>query len=572
MRGEGPTPGVFPPPESLRPTVFGSRYMVSAGHPLVAQVAARVFDEGGNAVDAGVAAGVAANVVQVDMCNFGGVAPILVRPSGSDRVWSVAGLGTWGRDVSIEAFHERFRNEMPLGAPVALVPAAPAAWITTLKEFGTWSFADAAAPAIELAGEGFVLDFRTAAALQIEGRGFRRWKGSRAVYWPKGRAPRAGERLRQPDLAALLERLTAAERAKTRTGGLEAAHREFYEGEVAERIVGFVRAQGGWLTREDLAEFESEVAPAVSRRYGNWEVFVTDTWTQGPALLQTLAILEGFALEAFAHNSADYIHIIAEAIKLAFSDRERYYGDPRFVDVDLEWLLSDEHAKELRARISGDSILPNLPSIDEVPSRRFDTTYLCTVDAEGNAFSATPSDTLDGGPIVPGLGIVVSPRGVQSRLDPDHPSALAGGKRPRLTPAPALALSAGQPSDRLVWPFGCPGGDVILQAMLQAFLNLVHFGMTPQQSVEAPRFACFSFPDSFYPHAEMIGRVTVEARMGEGVRAELAARGHDVRVWPDYEFDAGAVSMALDLASPSLAGRVLAGAADPRRICYAIGR
>jgi gamma-glutamyltranspeptidase / glutathione hydrolase len=336
--------------------------------------------------------------------------------------------------------------------------------------------------------------------------------------------------------------------------------------------VGFNRATGGWLTREDLAGFQAEVAPAVTRAYEGWRVHTPDTWCQGPALLQVLAILEGFDLAGLGHNSADYVHVVAEAVKLAFSDRERYYGDPRFVDVPLEWLLSDEHAAELREQIGSITALPNLPTLREPQRRRHDTTYLCVVDGDGNAFSATPSDTLDGGPIVPGLGIIVSPRGLQSRLEPAHPSVLAPGKRPRLTPSPALALQRAGGADARVWAFGCPGGDVILQAMLQALLNYVHFGMTPQQAVEAPRFASFSFPNSFYPHDEPRGQLNVEARIPPEVRDELAARGHDVIVWPEFEFDAGGVSLALDLVEPTRNGRVLAAAADPRRSTYAFGR
>jgi gamma-glutamyltranspeptidase/glutathione hydrolase len=240
--------------------------------------------------------------------------------------------------------------------------------------------------------------------------------------------------------------------------------------------------------------------------------------------------------------------------------------------VPLEWLLSDEHAAELRAQIGSRTVLPNLPTMREPLLHRHDTTYLCVVDGDGNAFSATPSDTLDGGPIVPGLGIIVSPRGLQSRLDPAHPSVLAPGKRPRLTPSPALALHRGGGVDARVWAFGCPGGDVILQAMLQALLNYVQFGMTPQQAVEAPRFASFSFPNSFYPHGEPQGQLNVEARIPPEVRDELAARGHDVVTWPEFEFDAGGVSLALDLVEPTRAGRVLAAAADPRRSTYAFGR
>jgi gamma-glutamyltranspeptidase/glutathione hydrolase len=567
-RLEEPSAKVFPSPESFRPTITGTRYVVSAGHHLAAEAAAWVLDRGGNAVDAGVAAGLALNVVLPDMCNFGGVAPILVRPAASEQVWSVAGLGTWGSDATLEAFKERFGEELPRGPGNAVVPAAPAAWLTALERWGTWGFAEVAGPAIELAEGGFALDWRAAYAIGAFGR---EWDTTREVFFQGGRAPEVGDVIRQPDLAALLVRLAEAGRGAARHEAIAAARRTFYEGEVAARLVEFNRGGGGWLTVEDLASFSADVAPAIARPYGGWVVHTPGAWCQGPALLQTLAVLEGFELEALGHNSADYIHVLAESIKLAFSDRERYYGDPRFVEVPLDRLLSDEHAAELRVQIDLTAALPNLPTVRELGGRRHDTTYVCVVDGDGNAFSASPSDTLDGGPIVPGLGIIVSPRGLQSRLDPAHPSVLAPGKRPRLTPAPALALQPGE-TDVRVWAFGCPGGDVILQGMLQAFLNVVHFGMTPQQAVEAPRAATFSFPDSFYPHSEPQGRLNVEARIPLAVRRELAERGHDMVVWPEWEFDAGGVALALDLRPPNAEGRVLAAAADPRRSTYAIGR
>jgi gamma-glutamyltranspeptidase/glutathione hydrolase len=567
-RLEGPNAKLFPPPESMRPTIVGTRYVVSAGHHLAAQAAASMLERGGNAIDAGVAGGLVCNVVLPDMCNFGGVAPILVRKAGSDEVWSVAGLGTWGREATLDAFRERFGDRLPEGPGNAVVPAAPHAWLTALERWGTRTFGEVAAAAIELAEDGFALDLRGAYSIGLFAR---EWDTTREVFFPEGREPQAGDVIRQPDLAALFRRLAAAEQGTRRAAGIAAARREFYEGDVAERLVEANRAGGGWLTVEDLAEFEADVARAVSRRYAGWLVHTPDAWCQGPALLQALAILDGFDLPELGHNSADYLHVVAESIKLAFSDRERYYGDPRFVDVPLERLLSDEHAAGLRERIEMAKALPNLPTARAAAVSRHDTTYLCVVDSDGNAFSATPSDTLDGGPIVPGLGILVSPRGLQSRLDPTHPSVLAPGKRPRLTPSPAIALQDGVRGDARVWAFGCPGGDVILQAMLQAFLNVVQFSMTPQQAVEAPRMATFSFPNSFYPHAEPEGLLMVEARIGEDVRRDLAARGHDVGVWPEWEFDAGGVSLALDLLPPG-AGRVLAAAADPRRSTYAIGR
>lgn len=568
MRAEGPTPEAFPPPESLRPTLVGEHYMVAAGHPLVAHVAAQVFERGGNAVDAGVAAGLASNVVQADQCNLGGVAPIVVKPAGDDVVHSVAGLGWWGAAASIDAFRDRFGDDMPLGPPVGVVPAALSAWVRALQRFGTWTFADCARSAIELARDGFAIDQRLASSLEIMGGGFCQWEASKAVYWPHGRAPQTGDHLVQAALGELLQRLADAETGPTREAALDAVHDAFYTGDIAATIARHAAEHDGWLTTDDLAGFDAEIEPAVGRRVGDWTVWTPTTWCQGPALLQALAILAGDDLAALGHNSAEYIHLVAEATKLAFYDREHHYGDPRHVDVALDRLLSDERAAQLRAVIDAERAVPGLGAGGAAYAGRFDTTYLCTIDAEGNAFSAMPSDTIDGGPIIPELGIFISPRGVQSRLDPGHPAALAPGKRPRLTPAPGMAVAA----DGRVLAFGCPGGDVILQGMLQAFLNLTVFGMTPQQAVEAPRFAAFAWPDSFYPHGEVPARVSLEGRIGDDVADALSRWGHDVHRWPDFEFDAGAVSMVLDLRPPDAGRRVLAAGADPRRINYASGR
>lgn len=594
MRSNGPTPGVFPPPESMRPTIYGERYVVSAGHPLVAQIAAGVFEAGGTAVDAGVTAGLAATVIQADMCNLGGVAPILVRAGGSETVYSVAGVGWWGQSATLENFRARFGGYMPLGPPVGVVPAAVSAYLRALQRFGTWTLADCAAPAIALAREGFCLDRRTAASLAIMGQGWSQWPGSRAVYWPHGRPPQAGDRLVQDALGRTLERLCAAERgaaghgaaghgaagrgaagrgAGRREAGLDAAHDAFYRGDIAAAIARFSAAHGGWLSPEDLAGFDAEIEPALAGRFRDWQVWAPTTWCQGLALLQALAILDPEPIESLGHNSADYVHLVAEAIKLAFIDRERYYGDPRFVDVPLEFLLSAGHADELRAAIDPAAAHPGVGSAAAAAPGRLDTTYLCTMGQDGSVFSAMPSDTIDGSPVIPELGLMISPRGVQSRLDPDHPACLAPGKRPRMTPAPAIALRDPRPGarDRELMAFGCPGGDVILQAMLQGFLNVSVFGMTPQQAVEAPRFAAFAWPDSFYPHGEVPARVSLEGRFPEAVSADLRRRGHDVVTWPDFEFDAGGLALAMDLATPAQ-HRVMAAAADPRRSGYALGR
>jgi gamma-glutamyltranspeptidase/glutathione hydrolase len=275
-------------------------------------------------------------------------------------------------------------------------------------------------------------------------------------------------------------------------------------------------------------------------------------------LLQALAILERFDLAGLRPGSADLLHLIIEACTLAAADRERFYGDPAFVDVPLDRLLSDAHAAALAERIRPDESLPNLAG-GAVSS----TTHLSVVDAAGNAFSVAPSDTLAFGPVCPGLGFVVSPRGIQSRLDPAHPAALGPGRRPRITPAPAIALDAeGNP-----WALSCPGGDVIVQAMLQVIVAAHDHGLTPQQAVEAPRVCALTFPNSFHPHGQVDGQVCVEGRIAEDVRAELERRGHRVQDWPDFEFDAG--SVALVRRRPD--GTLEAGA-DPRRAAYAAGR
>lgn len=574
-----PVPDVFPPPESMRPTLIGEHYMVVTGHPLVTRIAADVLDRGGTAIDAGVAAGLASNVVQADMCNLGGVAPILLRQAGSRAVWSISGVGVWSREVVLDKYLERYKGDMPLGAPCSIVPAALDSWVSALSRFGTWSFAEVVEPAIRYAEDGFVLDRRTALAYELMGVGFKSWESSATIYWPSGRPPREGERLRQPDLARTLTSLRDAETGASREEALENVRRCFYEGEIAERIVRWVTEGGGWMTMDDLRSFRNEVAQAKSHDYRGWRVSTGGAYCQGPVVLAALSLLAGFDLASLDHNGADYLHLVVEAMKLAFSDRERFYGDPNFASTRIEDLLDEGHASSLRDMIRMDAVLPDLATMAAAGGtpagssrKRRDTTNFAIVDRAGNAFSCAPSDTIDGNPIVSGLGIMVSPRGVQSRLDPSHPSALGPGRRPRLTPAPALALSLEGGGDPRVMAISSCGGDVIPQGILQAFLNVVHAGMSPQQAVEAPRVTTLSFPDSFFPHVHDKGRLSVEARIPEEVRAELARRGHRIHLWPDYEFDSSGTAIAMDMTEPGAGGRVLGGGADPRRSHYALCR
>ena len=577
-----PLPEIFPPPESHRPTLVGERYMVVAGHPLVAQVATSVLEKGGNAIDAGVAAGLASNVLQADMCNLGGVAPILIKTANSPEVWSISGVGVWGQGVEAATYRERYGNDMPEGAPCSVVPAAVDSWITALKRFGTWSFSDVAKDAIDYAEQGFILDHRTALAYALMGEGFNRWESTAKIYWPNGRAPVEGDRLCQRDLAKLLIRIASAETGSNREHALENARAAFYSGPVADAIVEWVQRHGGWMELSDLEKFHNQVTIAKSYQYKDWRVCTGDIYCQGPVLLQALSILSKFDLSCLEHNSADYLHVIIESLKLAFSDREKYYGDPRYTYNSVEELLEDEHVERLFEKINWGSVLPDLatipdanqsaPIIETPLARKHDTTNFSIIDSEGNAFSCSPSDTIDGNPIVEGLGIMVSPRGVQSRLQSDHPASIQTGKMPRLTPAPAIALKSIGTHDFQVMALSGCGGDVIPQGLLQVFLNYVEAGLTPQQSVEAPRIATLAFPDSFFPHVYDPGRLHVESRVSQSVRADLAGRGHRIRVWPEYEFDASGTALVLDLKPPLKQRRILAGAADPRRSLYALGR
>jgi gamma-glutamyltranspeptidase/glutathione hydrolase len=348
-----------------------------------------------------------------------------------------------------------------------------------------------------------------------------------------------------------------------RVAGLEAARDAFYRGDIAATIVRYHRDNGGLLAAGDLADFRSAVEAPVRHRFMDTDVYVCGAWCQGPVLPQALALLQPRALSAAGHNSPAYIHHLAEALKLAFADRERYYGDPRFVEVPLVKLLSPDYAAARRALIRPDRVGGETsPPAEGVPPAPRDTSYICVVDKDGNAFSATPSDVSYDTPVIPGTGICPSSRGSQSWADPAHPSSVAPGKRPRLTPNPALAIRAGE----FVMPFGTPGGDVQCQAMLQVLLNILLFGMNPQAAVEAPRFATYSFPNSFALHDSFPGRLNLEGRLA-AAEAKLTALGHDLRMWPDWSPLAGAVCLIYQ----DLKRGTLAGAADPRRPAMAAG-
>jgi gamma-glutamyltranspeptidase/glutathione hydrolase len=560
---------------SHRPTVYGTRHAVSAGHYLAASAGFSVLEGGGNAIDAGVAAGMALGVLQPDLVNFAGVAPILIRLADG-TMESIAGLGWWPKTLPADLFMREHGGKIPDGVLRTVLPAAPDAWITALRRHGTMRFADVAAFAIRFAAEGFAVYPLLERSIGSHADEYRRWESNTAVFLPGGRVPRAGEKFVQSDLAKTIQFMADQDRAAgpDRIAGLNAAHHAFYRGDIARAIVRFQEQQGGYLSMSDMADYTSAIEPVVRRSWRGHELVTCGPWCQGPALQQALALVERVGIDGLAHNSADYLHRIVECLNLALADREYYFGDPKFTDVPVDWLLDPATIDRRAAWMHDDRAFGEMPAPMDLPNRvmaastadlpkvEADTSYCCAVDQWGNAFSATPSDGSGNVPVVPGLGITPSGRGSQSRPDPRHPAGVAPGKRPRLTPNPALLVT----DKGGVMPFGTPGGDVQIQAMLQVLLNVMHFGMDPQSAIEAPRVASYSFPSSFAPFEYFPGRLAVEGRIDPAVRDELAARGHKVQAWPDWTWLAGSVEAIL--ADPET-GMMGAGA-DPRRPAYAI--
>ena len=565
-----------------RPAVLGKRWMVSSSHYLSSQAGARMFERGGNAIDAGVASGIALNVLERHLTDFGGVAPIIVFRPGMAGPETIDGLGRWPASLDLAAYRARHGDDMPIGVARSVTPAAADAWLTALARHGRLTLEQVLAPNIELA-EGFPVYPRLARAITMLEERLRQWPSSAAVFLPNGRPPRVGEILVQRDLAVLFRKLVAIERANAsrgRAAAIIAARDAIYTGDIAEQIVASQQRNGGAISAQDLADYHVSIASPVHTTYRGIDVYACGPWSQGPLVPMTLNLLEEYDVASMGSGSLAYLHRYTEAFKLAAADREGFFGDPDQVDVPIAGLLDKAYAAERHQFIREDRAWPELPKPGDpwryegrggpagyVPRAAAgvgapDTSYCCAMDADGNAFSATPSDPGLGAPLVEGLGIIVSTRGAQLWTTPGHPSAIAPRKRPRLTPNPALLMKDG----RALMPFGCPGEDAQCQAMVQTVCNVVDFGMNLQAAIEAPRVISRSFPWSFHPHAYEPGVLCVEGRISREVRDGLAALGHRIRDWPDMTPGAAGVCAIRALEAGSLEG-----GADPRRESYAIG-
>jgi gamma-glutamyltranspeptidase/glutathione hydrolase len=552
----------------------GTHGAVAAGSEYATEAGMRMLFGGGNAVDAGVAALLAASVAEFSHLGLGGEAPILIR-TREGKVYSIAGVGTMPQLATADYFrqHKVTGDEMleppePKGLkawlPVvgilpALVPGTPEAALVALRDFGTKSFAEVVAPAIELA-DGFPIDEMRSNAIARSAEYLVKWPASRRIFLPDGAVPRPGEILRQADLARTLRSMVAVETKALASGAsrgqaMDAVRDFFYRGDIAHRIDDFSKKNGGLIRYEDMAAFRIEPEAPVATTFHGYTVYKPGFWSQGPAMIETLDILEGYDLRAMGLNSPLYIHTLVEALKLAYADRDTYYGDPKFVHIPEERLLSKEYAAERRKLIGDQASLdfrpgdaePNPPqhpffsNIDRRPIddalKAKDTTCVDAIDKDGVAFSATPSGGWMPTYIAGDTGIPLSQRAQSFLLVPGHPNELAGGKRPRVTLSPTLVTN---PDGTLI-TLSTPGGDNQDQALIQVLFDSIFFGMNAEAAVEAPRFQTDHLVSSFDNHAMRPGSLLLDERMQPTLAAEMQNRKHLVEIRSRYNSGAAPV-------------------------------
>jgi gamma-glutamyltranspeptidase/glutathione hydrolase len=584
---------------TTRPELRGSFGMVSSTHWLASATGMAVLERGGNAFDAAVAAGFVLQVVEPHLNGPGGEVPILAAPAGTGQVLVVNGQGPVPAAATAGRFAELGLDLIPgTGLLPACVPGSFGAWMLLLRDHGTLALRDVLEPAIGYAEAGFPAVPRIGAAIGAVATLFRDEWPSSAEVWLAGGVPVPGGRLRNPALAATWRRLLdEAEAAGSgRDGQIEAALATFYDGFVAEAIDRFLasaevmdvsgRRHKGLLTGDDLHGWRAAVEQPVAVDHHGWTVCKPGPWSQGPVFLQQLRLLEEFDLEGMGLASAGWVHTVTECAKLAFADREAWYGDPEGFDVPLEGLLDPAYAADRRALVtdkaslelrpgSPDGRVPGLPSIHLGPDAGElltgsgeptfgDTCHIDVADRHGNLVAATPSGGwLQSSPVVPGLGFCLGTRGQMFWLEKGLAASLRPGTRPRTTLSPSLALRDGEP----LLAFGTPGGDGQDQWSLQFFLAHARSGLDLQAAIDSPSFLSEHFPSSFWPRRADPGRLVLEARHDPQVVDDLRARGHLVELAEPWS-----------LGRTCAAGRdpatgFLVAAANPRgRQAYAVGR
>ena len=600
-------PTTPPAPEvhvTQRPPVMGPNAGVSTGHPLATAAALEILTKGGNAFDAGVAAMLVCGVVEQDLYSLGGEGTALLYPQATKKVIAVNGVGWTPKGVSLESYLAQGKTMAGTGLDPAVVPGVLHSALTILERWGTMSFEQVSARAVEYAGNGFPLRPRTISAINAkETRAFMEsWPANKAMWLkPDGSSYTAGETIKLPNLARTLRRMVEAERnaaGKGRAAAIAAARDRFYKGDIAQEMVAFLKAHHAPWELDDFSEYSTRFDEPAHTTYRGYDIYKHGFNSQGPVLLEALNILENFDLKAMKRNSADYLHTLIEALKLAYADRESYYADPAVVDVPAEGLLSKAYAKQRaalidpahasRAFVAGNPLpfdskvktwpywTANIadayqadkpaPSLEPIPGLTKDTTHIAVIDREGNVFDSTPSGAWIPTAVVLGdTGIPMSVRGEAFWLDKTHVGYLRPRMRPRYTISPSLVLHNGQPFVAI----GTPGGDNQEQTILQTLLDIIEFWPewypNLHEAFEWPRVQTSHFYATVWPHGGGFNKLSVEANLPDSVIQDLRSRGHDVAVVPPFTLVSCATAVLID---PGTSNRI--AGADPRRDCYAI--
>ena len=591
---------------TTRPEIRGTFGAVASTHWIGTAVGMGILERGGNAFDAAVATGFALQIVEPHLNGPGGDAPIILQRAGGDAPVVICGQGVAPQAATIEAYRDRGVTLVPgTGLLAAVVPGAFDAWMLLLRDYGTMTLRDVLEPAIGYAVNGFPLAYRAAAAIHAIADHFREaWPSSAEVWLPDGDAPHPNQLIATPSIGKAYEHIVVeAETAGgDRVAQIEAARTCFYEGFIAEAIDGFCRREfmdstgrpnSGFLTGADMAAWRARYEPSVALDYHGVRVHKTGPWGQGPVMLQALALLADVDLAAMDPQGAEFVHVVTEAIKLAFADRDVFYGDPDFADIPMSTLLSDDYAAARRALI-GDTASAELrpgeigdaeerlavltalagseqdvglgagePTFADVPEIEGDTVHLDVVDRWGNMVAATPSGGwLQSSPAIPELGFNLTTRGQMFWLDERLPSCLAPGKRPRTTLTPTLVTRDGAPC----LAFGSPGGDQQDQWSLILFLRQLHHTRNLQAAIDAPMFNSKHVIWSFYPRPFEPNTLLIENRFDKTVLDDLASRGHGLDLQDDW-------ALGRLCAVARGANGVIRAAATPRFMqAYAAGR
>ncbi len=588
---------------TTRPEILGTFGVVTSTHWLASAAGMAILEKGGNAFDAAVATGLALQVVEPHLNGLGGEVPILLYDRQADDVRVLCGQGTAPAGATIDHYRSEGLSIVPgTGLLAAVVPGAFDAWMCLLRDYGTMRLAEVLAPAIGYAGDGYPLLPRVAQTIdEMKDFFIGHWPTSAATYLSGGEAPAARSLFRNPVLAQTYQRIVreAESVSPDRDRQIAAAQDQFYRGFVAESIDAFGRGEAvmdcsgarhrGVLSGDDMAGWGATYEAPLAYDYHNHTVYKTGPWGQGPVFLQQLALLSGFDIDSMDPTGPDFVHTVAECAKLAFADREAYYGDPNFSDVPIETLLSTAYNTERRKLVATEAsrvLRPGQPDgltprfggpLAPVPAARpgsgggeptfspiqtGDTCHLDVIDRHGNMVAATPSGGwLQSSPVIPELGFCLSTRAQMFWLEPDLPTSLGPGRRPRTTLTPSMARRDGKP----YLAFGTPGGDQQDQWTLIMFLRHVHQGMNLQAAIDAPLFHTEHFRSSFYPRDEKLGLLHIEESFPAETLEALRARGHAVN--PAAPWSIGRVCAAAQ------DGTLLRAAATPRLMqAYAVGR